>query len=235
MQGRRRWIAAAEIAAMTIFILTYMWLWRYAFPGAALLCGAGYFGIAIIGHLWRGESARNIGVRWDNWRPAARNAAYFAAITITGTLAIGLLLDSWHFPGWKAAALSIPVTIVWATAQQYGLLCFFYRRFHDVLGSGSVIASAAGAGILFAVFHMPNNFLMIVTLVAGMVACLFYRAVPNVFAIGIAHALISFTLYHALPNDLTGQLRVGPGYYFRKVAPTAIAPQPTVIKRASHE
>ena len=219
MQGRIRWIAAAEIAAMTILLLTYIWLWAHAFPGAFLLCAAGYFGIGIVGHLSRGESLRNIGIRVDNWLPAVRNASYFVVVAVTGALTVGMLLSSWHFPSWKGAASTLPVTMVWATAQQYGLLCVFYRRLHDLLGN--VAGAVAGAAVLFAVFHLPNSFLMVVTLAAGAVACVLYRREPNVFVIGIAHTLISFSLYYSLPFSITAQLRVGPGYYTRVPPVTA--------------
>lgn len=221
MQGRLRLIAAAEIAAMTILVLTHIWLWRRAFPGAFALCALGYFGIGFIGHRLRGESLRHIGFRVDNWLPAMRNASYVVAIAVVGALAAGHMLDSWHFPSWKAAALTFLVTTIWATAQQYGLLCVFYRRFHDLLGN--VGAAAVGAALFFAIFHVPNSFLMIVTLVAGVAACVLYKHQPNVFVLGIAHAIISCTLYYALPPDVTAQLRVGPGYY-RRLEATASQP-----------
>jgi membrane protease YdiL (CAAX protease family) len=212
MQGRIRWIAAAEIAAMTSLILSYIWLWQRTFPGAFLLCAAGYFGIGILGHLLRGESLRHIGMRMDNWRPALRNASIFVLFAVSVALVVGVILDSWHFPPWHRAAGSLPVTIVWATAQQYGLLCVFYRRLHDALGS--VIGAVVCAALLFAVFHVPNGFLMAVTLAAGAAACVLYRYQPNLWVIGVAHALISFTLIYALPESVTAQLRVGPGYYY---------------------
>jgi hypothetical protein len=211
MQGRIRLIAAAELAAMTLLVLSYIWLWPRAFPGAFALCAVGYFGIGFIGHLMRGESLQNIGFRVDNWLPAMRNASYVVAFAVTVALAAGLMLNSWHFPGWKGAVLTLLVTTIWATAQQYGLLCVFYRRFHELLGN--VGAAAVGAALFFAIFHVPNSFLMAVTLVAGTAACVLYRYQQNVFVLGIAHALISFTLYYALPPDITARLHVGPGYY----------------------
>lgn len=211
MQDRVRWIAAAELAAMSVLLLSYIWLWQKAFPGAFFLCAAGYFGIGYLGHRSRGESLQAIGIRLDNWLPAARNAAVVVVIGAGGALLIGALLDSWHFPDWHIALLTLPVTIVWATAQQYGLLCVFYRRSHDVFGS--VIGAVALAAALFAVFHLPNGFLMGVTLAAGAAACVLYQWHPNVFVIGVAHALISFTLFYSLPSTITTNLRVGPGYY----------------------
>jgi membrane protease YdiL (CAAX protease family) len=86
----------------------------------------------------------------------------------------------------------------------------FYRRLIEALGSSR--AAAAGAAILFAVFHLPNGFLMAVTLAAGAFACALYQREPNVPIIGVAHGSISFALYYALPASITGGLRVGPGY-----------------------
>ncbi|HET9396377.1 MAG TPA: CPBP family glutamic-type intramembrane protease, partial [Nitrospiraceae bacterium] len=205
-----RWIAAAELAAMSGLILSYIWIWQRTFPGSFLVCAAGYFGIGILGHRLRGESLQSIGVRFDNWMPAMRNAAVVVVIAVTATLIAGALLDSWHFPKWEVALLALPVSMIWATAQQYGLLCVFYRRSQDAFGNFAVAVFAAAG--LFAVFHLPNSFLMAVTLVAGVAACVLYRYQPNIIVIGIAHALISFTLYHALPGKVTTNLRVGPGY-----------------------
>jgi hypothetical protein len=211
MQLRARWIAAAELAAMTGLILSYIWVWQRTFPGAFLVCAAGYFGIGIIGHRSRGESLRSIGLRLDNWLPATRNAAVVVVIAISGALAGGAILDSWHFPEWEVVLLTLPASILWATAQQYGLLCVVYRRSLDLFGG--VMASVACAAVLFAAFHLPNAFLMAVTLTAGAAACVLYRFQPNIIVIGVAHALISFTLYHALPGKVTTNLRVGPGFY----------------------
>jgi membrane protease YdiL (CAAX protease family) len=223
LQVRLRWIAAAEVAAMTMLILSYIWLWQRSFPGAFWLCVAGYFGIGILGHLRRGESLQHIGLRLDNWLPAIRNASIVVLVTVSGALIVGRILDSWHFPSWKTALWTLPVAIVWATAQQYGLLCVFYRRLHDALGS--VMGAMVGAALMFAIFHLPNSFLMTVTLFAGMIACVLYRYQPNILVIGVAHALISFTLYFALPPDVTAQLRVGPGYYSRSIAAHDILPR----------
>jgi membrane protease YdiL (CAAX protease family) len=211
MQARTRWIAAAELAAMTGLILSYIWVWQRTFPGAFLVCAAGYFGIGILGHRSRGESLQSIGLRLDNWLPAMRNAAVVVVISTGAALTAGAMLDSWHFPDWEIIALSLPVSALWATAQQYGLLCVFYRRSHDLFGSAAI--AAACAALLFAAFHLPNGFLMAVTLAAGAVACVLYRYQPNIIVIGVAHAIISFTLYHALPGKVTSNLRVGPKYY----------------------
>jgi membrane protease YdiL (CAAX protease family) len=195
---------------MTAVVLSYIWLWQRSFPGSFYLVLALYFGIGYVGHRLRGESLQHLGIRFDNWQPAIRNAAIVIAIAVPTSLIIGATLDSWHFPTWSGAATALPITAVWGTAQQYGLLCVIYRRLVEALGN--VHGAMAAAASLFALFHLPNVFLMLVTLAAGSAACVLYRRVPNIFVIGITHAAISFTLYYALPYDITGGLRVGPGY-----------------------
>ena len=211
MERNLRLIAALEVTAMTTLILSYIWGWQRAFTGAAWLVLLGYFGIGYLGHRIRGETLAHIGLRFDNLRPALRNAAIVVAVAAPGAALVGLALNSWRFPSWTAAAATIPVTIAWGTMQQYGLLCVFYRRLRDLFGSPAI--AMFGAASLFAIFHLPNSFLMTVTLFAGAVACALYHRVPNVFAIGVAHALISFSLLYSLPLDVTKGLRVGPGYF----------------------
>jgi membrane protease YdiL (CAAX protease family) len=69
-----------------------------------------------------------------------------------------------------------------------------------------------GAALLFALFHLPNPLLVVVTLVAGAVSCTLYRRAPSVFVLGIAHATISFVVAYTLPTNLTHRMHVGPGY-----------------------
>jgi hypothetical protein len=95
-------------------------------------------------------------------------------------------------------------------AQQYGLTCFFYRRFLEIFGRWQL--ATAAAAMTFATFHAPNGFLIAVTLAAGAAACTLYRRVPNVIALALAHAMLSYVLFFALPQSVTHGLRVGPGY-----------------------
>ena len=199
------------MAALIALILTYIWGWQGAFPGNSQLIVALYFGLGIASHLRRGESARQIGVRFDNWRPALRNAALVVGVALLVPLLLGAVLGTWHFPTVKHSIVNLPWMLAWATAQQYGLVCFVYQRLLDVLPGPR--AATLGAAALFATFHVPNPLLLGVTLVAGVVSCVLYRREPNVFVLGLAHAAISFVLSCALPLSITHGMRVGPGYY----------------------
>jgi membrane protease YdiL (CAAX protease family) len=202
-------VAAVEIAAMVAILLSFIWGWQGSFGGATGLILVLYFGVGILSHARRGESAWQLGLRVDNLTRALRVAAAFVAPALLVLLAIGFALDSLHF-SWSQTTKSLPWLVAWGTAQQYGLLCFFYRRFVEIFGGPW--AATASASATFATFHAPNGFLFAVTLAAGVAACTLYRRAPNVFAIGIAHAVISFALMHSLPYDVTHGLHVGPGY-----------------------
>lgn len=196
---------------MMASLLTFIWIWQDAFPGAALLVVAGYFGLGLHSHLRCGESPRGLGFTLSNFPAAARNAAPAVAIGLAAPLAAGAALGSWHFEPWPESLAHASWLLFWGTAQQYGLLCFFYRRLFEVFGRPG--PATLGAATAFAAFHIPNLFLMAVTFIAGLVSCALYRREPNVLVLGIAHAAISFLLFDTLPFSLTHELRVGPGYF----------------------
>ncbi len=195
---------------MVAVLLSYIWGWQGAFGGASILIVVLYFGLGLMSHLLRRESAWQLGLRVDNLPRALRNAASFVAPAVAVSLVIGLALRSWHFHSWSHVLKGAPWMLAWATAQQYGLLCFFYRRFLDIFGGPW--AATASASVAFATFHIPNGFLVAVALAAGVAACTLYRRETNLLALGVAHALISFILLCSLPYSVTHGLRVGPGY-----------------------
>ncbi len=195
---------------MLVALLSYIWAWQGAFAGASLLIVALFGGLGLISHLRRHETAQHLGLRADNLPRALRNAVSFVAPAVAVALGIGLALGTWHFPSWSRILEGAPWMLAWATAQQYGLLCFFYRRFLEIFADPT--AATASAAVTFATFHMPNVFLVAVTLAAGVAACTLYRRETNLFAIGIAHALVSVVLLCSLPDSVTHGLRVGPGY-----------------------
>jgi len=204
--------AMLEVAALGTLVLSYTWNWQGAFPGHAQLVVLLYFGIGLASHLRRGETARQIGVRLDNWRAALRNTLPLVAIALFVPLALGAAFDTWHFPSWQRALASLPWTIAWGTAQQYGLVCILYRRLLEIV-QGPWAATVCAAA-LFAVFHTPNPLLMVVTLIAGVASCTLYRREPNVFVLGVAHAAVSYVISGAFPLSVTHGMHVGPAYFW---------------------
>lgn len=206
--SQRQWVPLAEVAAMSAVLLSYIWLWHGRFPGDFALCLTFYFGIGVVGHWLRRESPREIGLRLDNLHQSVVDAARVTLPVIVVVSLIGLIAGSMSYPPMESWPERLGRGWVWGTMQQYGLTAFFYRRFFEVSGSGT--AATASAASLFAVFHLPNAFLMLVTLAAGALACWLYRRQPNLLVLGLVHALISFSLLHSLPAALTLRLRVGP-------------------------
>jgi hypothetical protein len=200
--------AAVEIAALAIVLLSYIWVWEAAFPFHVVVVVLLYFGIGLETHLRRGESAHDIGVRVDNLGAALRLVSTWIAPVAAAALAAGLILKSWHFPPLGEGIASVAFGILWGSAQQYGLLCVFYRRFREVLPGERwpIVAS----GLLFGLLHVPNPFLIVVTTTLGMVACWLYSREANLFALGFWHGLTSFVLFYSLPAALTIEMRVGP-------------------------
>jgi len=202
--------AVIELTAMTAVMLSYIWLWKGSFPGDLWACVALYLGIGISSHVRRGESARAIGFRLDNLGAAFRLALVWIGPLIALAFVVGAVLDSIHLttsPRWHLHWLR---RIAWGTLQQYGLLCFFYRRLDELLpGRGTPMVAAAG---VFAFFHLPNPFLIVVTLGAGLLSVWLYRRTPNVWVLGLFHGLLASALSRALPAWLTGGMRVGPGF-----------------------
>lgn len=210
-QNTSRIAATAEIAAMFAVLLSYIWGWQGSFPGAWVLVILLYFGLGALSHARRGETPALLGLGSHNAGRALRTVTAVVVPASTLVLAAGVALGSWHFPSWPRFIVALPWAAMWAIAQQYGLLCFFYRGYLEILERpGSATIAAA---VTFALCHAPNGFLMAVTLAAGVVACTLYRRSPNVIVIGLGHATLSFFLFYALPYGVTHGLRVGPGYY----------------------
>jgi len=199
---------------MTVLLVSYMWLWQASFPGNFFVCLALYVGIGVWSHWRRKETAAEIGIRADNFGPS-----FLFGITLVGPLilvaiALGAALGTIEPPqtaGVSGLALSLAWGCGWATMQQYGLACVYYRRFKDLLGNHW--AGTFGAAGVFAALHLPNPFLVPVTFVGGVVACQIYRRAPNLFVLGLLHFLLSFALRQSFGPGITHQMRVGPGYW----------------------
>jgi membrane protease YdiL (CAAX protease family) len=90
------------------------------------------------------------------------------------------------------------------------LLAFFYQHLAQRLPRALALITTA---FVFAVLHLPNPFLVAVTFFAGLLSAVVYTRAPNLWVNGVIHGLLSYCLYFSLPYDITGGLRVGPGYW----------------------
>ena len=209
MSTRPRELAA--MAFVSLLLLSYIWIWRRSFQGAATLFAVVLLATLTAGHVLRRESLRDVGFRLDTFARASMLLAPVAAVVIALAMLIGYLSGSARFPPASRAMPSIAEAVVFGLAQQYLLLGFFYRRLEEALPKPA--SSLLGAAAVFALFHLPNPFLTAVTFFAGLVAAWVYRRAPNLWVNGVIHGLTSYCLYFSLSPELTGGLRVGPGYW----------------------
>jgi membrane protease YdiL (CAAX protease family) len=213
MISHSRWLDVALLAIVSALILSFVWDWQPSFRAAQVV-----FAIALIGalgcaHAASGASLRDAGFRLDTLASAAALLVPVTGLVIMTTMIVGHLWHSTRFPAAADAVVSLLQAVAFGLAQQYVLLGFFYRVLERLFGSTvyTIVATAA----LFSLFHLPNPFLSIATLIAGLVAAAVYRRAPNLWVNAVAHGLISYHLYYALPFEITGALRVGPGYWTR--------------------
>jgi membrane protease YdiL (CAAX protease family) len=99
---------------------------------------------------------------------------------------------------------------VWAIFQQFILQSFFFLRLEKLI---STRAAAVISAALFCLVHIPNLVLVIVCLFAGWLACEIFRRHRNIYALGIAHAILGITIAITIPDNLHRNMRVGIGYY----------------------
>jgi membrane protease YdiL (CAAX protease family) len=208
-----RVVAAWEIASVTLSFLLVAWTVRPLASNSKLVGAlplALAVGLMLVSHRARGESARTIGWRLDNFYAAARLlvlpvACICVLIFLTGRLyghAHSEKVQQWQWVLWLPA---------WALVQQYALQGFINRRAQILWGHGwrSVLLVA----FVFAVLHLPNPWLTLITFAGGLLLAAVYQRAPNLLALALAHSLISLMLVWTLPAPLLRSLRIGFKYF----------------------
>lgn len=202
-----------EIISVVTSCLIAEWI-VMAFAGSSKLIGAipvGFaFAFMIVSHRERGERAREIGFRFDNFWAALRLLVFPTVI-----LSAGVVLISWRLRGNEFAFaplrwrfLSLPL---WALFQQYALNGFINRRAQ--LGLGKGFRSIALVAAIFSLAHFPNPLLMALTLIGGLLWAAVYQRIPNLFALALSHATASLLVALSVSPQLVNGLRVGLKYF----------------------
>ena len=212
-----RALAAWEIVAASTSALAAEWVvGTLAGRGRLLLLIPVTTAVALmlLSHRVRGESAREIGWRLDNFAEAAR-------LLLPPMLAVSALLVGlgWYagtldFGRWEGgqSILGVPgLSLVWGVLQQYALQGFINRRAQVALGRGAL--SVLLVGLLFALFHLPNFWLMFATLAGGLLWAYVYQRAPNILAVGLSHSLMTWVMISSVPAGALHNLRVGFKYF----------------------
>lgn len=204
LRSRRRDIT--EIAIGYGLILMVIWtprpwqqmLWWVAVIAIAAIIGLSFDGLRAMG-LRTGNFIRSF------WVVGAALAISAVAVLIAARLHTlrqpentRLLLEAY----WLYA--------IWSGVQQFLLQCFFLSRLQRLLPSPRQAAFAAAG--LFAVAHLPNPILSVLTIVWGTLACLIFLRYRNLYPLAIAHAILGITIAVSVPGHVDHNMRVGLGY-----------------------
>jgi membrane protease YdiL (CAAX protease family) len=202
--------AAAEAAAILTYLLSYIWIiaprthGRPQWPAYVL-----FIACTIASHALRRESLADIGLRFDNLRESLAEALVMITPTVLVVYFFGVAMGETRHMSPPNMVISVAGLFPWALFQQYGLVAVFSRRLRLI--SDKPFVTDVGCATIFALLHLPNPLLMSATFGAGYCVSVLFRRSPNLFALALAHALVSSTIHHALPDAITLSMSVGPG------------------------
>jgi membrane protease YdiL (CAAX protease family) len=215
-----RTIGALEIASVTLSVLITVWAiipLQLNHPGLVALPGLFALILMIHSHRVRRETLHDLGFTMRYFGRAILLLALPMIIGGAVLIAVGSLHGSFQVKSrfWTSLAL-LPL---WGLTQQYILQGFIYRRLRFVLADENASAGEQVkrtqlaillTAILFALVHAPNLPLMALAFLGGLVWSWVYERAPNLFALGLSHALMSAIVLLSLPAH---SMRIGYEYF----------------------
>ncbi len=197
----------AEALGVFAFVMLFIWKLQLFHPGLAALVPV----FTVATHAARRESIRRLGFGRKDFR-AALPLLPGVATGVCLFLAAGSLAGTVRAMTLGEIALGFAAYVVWGVFQQYLLNAFLANRLAEFAGSPRSRLVPLGAATLFSLAHLPNWFLMAVTFAGGYLSVRVYQRYRSLYVLGIAHALIAFALFLAVPDSISGHFLIGPRY-----------------------
>lgn len=206
-EARRR-IEFLEPLTVFVLIMAYIWGLRSRYHSMWVWILA----LMAVSHVLRRERLGALGFRGRNFRECLDEFLPVLGFLFLSMVGAGILLQTTRPIRFADGALAWVAYLAWGTFQQYLLNGYFLNRLVRVMTPrGASLASAS----LFAGAHLPNWFLMAVTLLAGYACARIYMRHKNLYFLGLAHATIGFLLFLVVPDSISHHLNVGPGWFGR--------------------
>ncbi len=205
---RRDWRALGEVVCVFVLIMLYIWWVRLYHPWAALAI----LGYVISTHFVHRENARLLGFGWQELREAFREVMPWVAAIVLALFGGGFLLGTVRETSVAQALLGILAYAIWGLFQQYLLNAFFVNRLAEFQGKKRGQFVPLAAALLFALAHLPNWFLMVVTFAGGYACARVYLSCRSLYVLALAHGMVGFFLLLVVPDSVTAHFLVGPRY-----------------------
>lgn len=214
-----RTIGGLEVASVLASVFLTIWVMIPLQPEPRWLIAApGFFALVLIlnSQRMRRERFGDIGLSGRNFAKALRLVLLPTLVAAGVLVTLGYATNSFHRTShFWTNVLFLPV---WAVTQQYVLQAFIYRRIRRLLVAESASPNEQRQQIrwaiwataaLFSLAHLPNLMLMMLTLIGGLMWSWVYERAPNLLALGLSHATLSFLLMTSVPDWLLPSLSVG--------------------------
>jgi len=198
--------AILEPVTIFLLIMAYIWGLRFSHHRFWLVILA----LMLLSHRLHREKAKALGFQAKNLRQCAEDFAPALVLLALILFGFGLLLETTRRIRFDDALLALMGYLPWGLFQQYVLNGYFFNRLERAVSHKAAPVLAAA---LFSSAHLPNWFLMAVTLLAGHVCVSIYRRYHNLYFLGLAHATLGFLLYLVIPDSVSHHLTVGPGWF----------------------
>src|SRR5207342_2781198 len=156
---------------------------------------------------WSALRSRISGLTLREFVPALRATLFFTLPAVLVVLGAGALMGTLHDPG--GLVEKVAVLVPWGGAQQWVLQTVVLREARQRTSPAWSVVLAA---FLFALVHLPNPLLMLMTFIGALGWCAIFIRYPNILPLAGSHAVATLALLAAFDDGLTGRLRIGVAY-----------------------